>query len=116
MRIVLKMIFKSDDVHVERQLLRELVKYLYRNERFLGDYASRYRAGLPISSATAEPVVNCVISKRFVKKQQMRWSLTSANALLQIRCAMLNGRYWAEFSKRDPMPTAANAPALLFAA
>ena len=57
-----------------------------------------------------------MISKRFVKKQQMRWSLTSANALLQIRCAMLNGRYWAEFSKRDPMPTAANAPALLFAA
>ena len=98
------------------QLLRELVKYLYRNERFLGDYASRYRAGLPISSASAESVVNCVISKRFVKKQQMRWSPTGANALLQIRCAVLNGRYWNEFSKRDPMPTAANDPAILLAA
>ena len=54
------------------------MKYLYRNERFLGDYASRYRAGLPISSASAESVVNCVISKRLVKKQQMRWSPTGA--------------------------------------
>lgn len=99
------------------RLLQELVKYLYRNEQFLGDYASRYRAGLPISSASAESVVNCVISKRFVKKQQMRWSATGANALLQIRCAVLNGRYWDEFSKRDPIPTiAANDPVHLLAA
>lgn len=98
------------------QRLSALVKSLYRNERFLGDYASRYRAALPISSASAESVVNCVISKRFVKKQQMRWSATGANALLQIRCAVLNGRYWHEFSKRGPMPTAANDPVLLLAA
>ena len=51
------------------KLLLELVHYPYRNGRFPGDYANHYRAGLPISSATAESTVNCVISKRFVEKQ-----------------------------------------------
>jgi hypothetical protein len=61
--------------------------------------------------------VNCVTSKCFVKKQQMRWSPTGANALLQIRCAGWNGRYWDEFPKRDAMPAnAPNDPVLLLAA
>jgi hypothetical protein len=29
------------------KLLLDLKHYLYRNERFLGDYANRHRAGLP---------------------------------------------------------------------
>ena len=52
------------------QLLLDLQHYLYRNERFLGDYANRRRAGLPISSGTAESTVNCVISKRFVRNNR----------------------------------------------
>jgi hypothetical protein len=98
------------------KLLLDLRHYLYRNERFLGDYARRHRAGLPISSGTAESTVNSVISKRFVKKQQMSWSPAGANALLQIRCAVLNGRYWQRFQKRDSPVDAANEAAILLAA
>jgi hypothetical protein len=57
------------------------------------------RAGLPIASGTAESTVTCVISKRFVTKQQMRWSPEGANALLQIRRAVLNGEYRDLFAK-----------------
>jgi hypothetical protein len=57
-----------------------------------------------------------VISKRFVKKQQMRWSPAGANALLQIRCAVLNARYWQHFQQRDPVPAAANDPEISLAA
>ena len=98
------------------KLLLELIHYLYRNERRLGDYANRYRAGLPISSGTAESTVNCVISKRFVKKQQMSWSPAGANALLQIRCAVLNGRYAKQFHQWIQPAVAANDPTRLLAA
>ena len=112
----LELLPEGDSKTRTTKLLLELVHYLYRNERFLGDYANRFRAGLPISSATAESTVNCVISKRFVKKQQMRWSPAGANALLQIRCAVLNGRYWQQFQQRDPVPAAANDPEISLAA
>ena len=98
------------------QLLLDLQHYLYRNERFLGDYANRDRAGLPISSGTTESTVNCVISKRFVKKQPMRWSPAGANALLQIRCAVLNDRYREPFEQRPPATEAANDSAMAMAA
>ena len=98
------------------QLLLDLQHYLYRNERFLGDYANRHRAGLPISSGTTESTVNCVISKRFVNKQPMRWSPAGANALLQIRCAVLNDRYREPFEQRPPATEAANDSAMAMAA
>ena len=37
-----------------------------------------------------ESAVNQVISKRMVKKQQMRWSPRGAHLLLQIRTRVLN--------------------------
>lgn len=100
----------------QKKLLQAVTHYLYRNEHHLGDYANRYRAGLPVSSATAESAVNCIISKRFVKKQQMRWSSTGANALLQIRCAVLNGRYERQFQLPAKARQAANDSTALLAA
>jgi hypothetical protein len=50
-----------------------------------------------------------------VKKQQMRWSPAGANALLQIRSAVLNGRYWQQFQQRDLVP-AAHDPEISLAA
>jgi hypothetical protein len=41
--------------------------------------------------AFVESAVNQVVSKRFVKKQQMRWTATGAPLLLQIRIEVLNG-------------------------
>ena len=37
-----------------------------------------------------ESAVNQVISKRMVKKQQMRWSKRGAHLLLQVRVQVLN--------------------------
>jgi len=37
-----------------------------------------------------ESTINRVIAKRFVKKQQMRWTLRGAHLLLQIRVHALN--------------------------
>ena len=46
--------------------------------------------GDAISSAFVESTVNQVVSKRMVKKQQMRWSPRGAHLLLQIRAQVLN--------------------------
>ena len=51
---------------------------------------ARRRAGETISTSFVESAVNQVISKRMVKKQQMRWSPRGAHLLLQIRTRVLN--------------------------
>ena len=43
-----------------------------------------------ISTAFVESTVNQVISKRFVKKQQLRWTQRGAHLLLQTRVQVLN--------------------------
>ena len=58
--------------------------------RRIPNYGERHRAGETISTAFAESAVNQVISKRMVKKQQMRWSPRGAHLLLQIRTRVLN--------------------------
>jgi hypothetical protein len=40
-----------------------------------------------------------VVSKRFVKKQQMRWTLVGAHLLLQSRVEVLNGDWRATLSR-----------------
>jgi len=50
----------------------------------------RHRAGEVISSSFVESAVNQVVSKRMVKKQQMRWTPRGAHLLLQIRTRVLN--------------------------
>ena len=42
-----------------------------------------------------ESAVNQRVSKRFVKKQQMRWTPAGAHLLLQIRAQVLNGDWRA---------------------
>ena len=49
-----------------------------------------YRNGETISSAFVESTVNQVVSKRMVKKQQMRWTPEGAHLLLQVRTRTLN--------------------------
>ena len=43
-----------------------------------------------------------VVSKRMVKKQQMRWSQRGARLLLQIRTRVLNGEWEATFRQWYP--------------
>src|SRR5664279_5903767 len=54
--------------------VREFAGYLAANAPAIPNYGERYRAGEIISTSFVESAVNQVISKRMVKKQQMRWS------------------------------------------
>ena len=62
----------------------------------------RYRAGEAISSAFVESAVNQVVSKRMVKKQQMRWTPRGAHLLLQVRTRVLNDELAADFHRWFP--------------
>src|ERR1039457_191701 len=63
-----------------------------------------------ISTAFVESTINQVVSRRFVKKQQMQWMLRGAHLLLQTRTKVLNDeldevfRRW--FPRFRPQPTA----------
>jgi hypothetical protein len=68
----------------------EFHTYIMANEDFIPNYGDRYRYGEVISTAFVESTVNQVISKRFVKKRQMRWTKKGAHLLLQVRAQVLN--------------------------
>jgi hypothetical protein len=65
--------------------------------------------------AFTESAVNQVISKRMVKKQQMRWTPRGAHLLLQVRTRVLNDQLASDFHRWypglsrtvDPIPLAA---------
>ena len=71
----------------------EFITYIKNNRRFIPNYGERYRNGERISTGFVESTVNQVVSKRMVKKQQMRWSQRGAHLLLQIRTRVLNGEW-----------------------
>ena len=82
--------------------VREFGGYIAANAWSIPNYGERYRAGEPISSSTAESVVNQVIAKRMVKKQQMRWTPRGAHLLLQVRTRVLNGDLASDFHRWHP--------------
>jgi hypothetical protein len=45
----------------------------------MSNYADRHRHGEPIASGFVESAVNQVVSKRLVKRQQMRWTMNGAH-------------------------------------
>jgi hypothetical protein len=65
--------------------VREFRGYIEANQSSIPNYGDRYRHGEKISTAFAESAVNQVVSKRMVKKQQMRWCESGAHNLLQVR-------------------------------
>jgi hypothetical protein len=82
--------------------LREFDHYIRTNQSSIPNYDDRYRNGEPISSAVAESSVNQIVSKRFVKKQQMRWSRRGAHLLLQVRTRTLDDTLTATFQRWYP--------------
>src|SRR6266403_1339324 len=64
--------------------------YICNNREFIPNFGERRRQGETISTAFAESTINQVVSKRFVKKQQMQWTLRGAHLLLQTRTRVLN--------------------------
>ncbi len=102
----LEMDLEVDDAAPGR---RKLVKalgefggYIGANATWIPNYGERYRSGEAISNAFVESAVNQVVSKRMVKKQQMRWSQRGAHLLLQIRTRVLNDDLAGDFRRWYP--------------
>jgi hypothetical protein len=72
------------------------------NEQFIPNYAERYRYGEAIATGVVESTVNQVVSKRMIKKQQMRWTKKGAHLLLQVRSQALNEDLRASFQRWYP--------------
>ena len=79
--------------------IRDFGGYIAANAWSIPNYGERYRAGEVISSSIAESVVNQVIAKRMVKKQQMRWTPRGAHLLLQVRTRVLNDDLAGDFHR-----------------
>jgi len=79
--------------------VREFDAYLRANADRIPNCGERYRAGEAISTAFTESAVNQVISKRMVKKQQMRWTPCGAHLLLQVRVRVLNDQLAGDFHR-----------------
>ena len=71
----------------------ELQAYIETNKGALIDYGQRYRAGKPISTWRAEDTLNQPVGARMNKHRQMRWSPHGAHRVLQVRAAVLDGRF-----------------------
>ena len=82
--------------------MSEFYTYIERNQAMIPNYGERWRSGEAISWAFVESVVNQVISKRFVKKQQMRWSKRGPHLLLQVRTKVLNEELRKTFDRWYP--------------
>jgi hypothetical protein len=83
-----------------RTHLCELTHYLDANADSLPNYGARYRAGAAISTAFVESAVNEIVSRRMVKRQQMRWNRFTVQPFLAVRVHVLNAtledafRHW----------------------
>lgn len=93
---------KNASIKKMLQAVREFNGYITANENYIVNYGDRYRNGETISTAFVESTVNEVISKRFVKKQQMRWTKAGAHNLLQVRTQVLNDDLYQLFCKWYP--------------
>ena len=71
----------------------ELRSYIESNEGALIDYGERYRAGKPILTSRAGGTVNHLVNARMNIRRQMRWSPRGAHRVLQVRAAVLDGRF-----------------------
>jgi hypothetical protein len=96
----------TEQPSIEQQKLLKMVtefgSYIRANGAWIPNYGERYRCGEAISSAFVESTVNQVVSKRMVKKQQMRWAPKSAHLLLQVRTRVLNDELAEVFRRWYP--------------
>jgi hypothetical protein len=104
----------EEEVPASRKLARRVAEfqtYITANENFIPNYGDRYRYGEVISTAFVESTVNQVISKRMVKKQQMRWTKKGAHLLLQVQAQVLNEDLRPTFERWYPVMTSTDVSA-----
>ena len=72
--------------------MTEFETYIRNHGEFIPNFGERYRQGETIRTAFVESTIQQVVSRRFVKKQQMAWALrgTGTPLLLQTRTKVLN--------------------------
>lgn len=90
---------KQSEVKRLFRTMRDFETYITRNEAYIPNFGERWRNNEAISTGFVESAVNQVISKRFVKKQQMRWTESGAHLLLQMRILVLNGELGHQFEQ-----------------
>ena len=95
--------------------LDEFMNYIVANTAAIPNYADRHRHGEPIATGFVESAVNQVVSKRLVKKQQMRWTMAGAHRLLQVRTRVLNQQLRKDFERWHPQLRTAADPVCLAA-
>lgn len=84
------------------KMVREFESYICNNASYIPNYGERWHNGEAISTGFVESTVNQVVSKRFVKKQQMRWTPKGAHLLLQVRALVLNKEWSSKFQQWYP--------------
>jgi hypothetical protein len=82
--------------------LEEFGTYIDNDASGIVNYGERYRCGERISTGFVESTINQLVAKRFVKKQQMRWTPRGAHLLLQIRVQALNNDLHEVFERWYP--------------
>jgi hypothetical protein len=92
----------SNEAQKLARTLHEFDHYIHTNRSSIPNYGDRYRNEEVISSAVAESAVNQIISKRFVKKQQMRWTRRGTHLLLHIRTRVLDETLSTAFQRWYP--------------
>ena len=65
---------ESERAQALQDKLEEFMNYVMANLATIPNYADRHRHGEAIATGFVESAVNQVVSKRFVKQQQMRWT------------------------------------------
>ena len=85
-----------------QKTVKEFQIYIENNAAMITNYGERYRNGEAIATGFVESAVNQIIAKRFVKKQQMRWTKRGAHLLLQVRIKVLNDELQENFIKWYP--------------
>ena len=83
--------------------VEEFETYIRNNQTSIPNYGERYRQGETISTAFVESTINQVVSRRFVKKQQMHWTRRGAHLLLQTRTKVLNAELEDVFRRWYPL-------------
>jgi hypothetical protein len=87
--------------------LHAVDKYLRGQAAWRSNHAKRFRAGVCVGTSITEGTANFLVNRRTNKSRQMRWSRTGVDLLLQVRCAVYNGRLGAGFGHRfDPISNA----------
>jgi hypothetical protein len=89
-------------VNAVRRHVNNLIEYLHANRLALVNYGRRRLDSVPISTAFVESAVNEILSKRMIKKQQMRWNRWTVQPFLDVRVAVLNKTLGGSFKRLYP--------------